>query len=221
MEALQLEFPGLDDLDLWPDGRPVVRRKRSGLTSRSGDDVFLTPDEMAARIVAALDPRPRGRILEPAAGGGAFVRALQPYADVLDTCEITEGRDFLACTKTYDWIVTNPPFSLLREQKASDGKPATKRKPAVPPTPYRRSFLEHALMHGVNVVFYAPLAHLIGMRARNTWGARHDMGLRQVLLTETPDNFPQSGFQWCAVHWEWSYEGPISWRDITRRGARC
>lgn len=73
----------------------------------NGNDRIFTPSELARDIVAHY--RPCGRILEPCAGLDAFVR----HMPGCDWCEIDRGVDFFDCTGRYDWIVTNPPYSLF------------------------------------------------------------------------------------------------------------
>lgn len=72
-------------------------------------DVVYTPDWCAEDIVRHFSPR--GRILEPARGGGAFSRFLPPH----EWDEITEGRDFFSRGGEFDWVVSNPPYSMTRE----------------------------------------------------------------------------------------------------------
>jgi hypothetical protein len=55
---------------------------------------------------------PRGRIVEPCSGNGAFLRALSRGADWY---EIEKGRDFLKADGRWDWAVGNPPLSQFRE----------------------------------------------------------------------------------------------------------
>jgi hypothetical protein len=71
-------------------------------------DVVYTPDDVARDVVQFF--KPTGRILEPSAGDGAFLRYLPPDTD---WCEIEKGRDFFACHEHYDWIIGNPPFSIF------------------------------------------------------------------------------------------------------------
>jgi hypothetical protein len=89
-------------------GQPVAARltKRSIFT-KNGNDRIYTPDPLALDIVRHF--RPCGRILEPAAGGGAFERAMPGC----DWCEIDREVDFFKCTGHYDWLVTNPPYSIF------------------------------------------------------------------------------------------------------------
>ena len=72
-----------------------------------GNDRIYIPDLLARDIVNHF--RPTGNILEPAAGGGAFLRALPGC----DWCEIDKKVNFFRCQCHYDWIVTNPPYSLF------------------------------------------------------------------------------------------------------------
>lgn len=72
-------------------------------------DVVYAPDDVARDVVEFF--KPTGRILEPSKGDGAFLK----YLPTADWCEITEGRDFFACHEHYDWIIGNPPYSLLED----------------------------------------------------------------------------------------------------------
>jgi hypothetical protein len=67
----------------------------------SNDDI-QTPPELAAAIVDYF--KPEGRILEPCAGDGHFLKVL-PDAD---WCEIKRNRDFMSYDGRVDWIITNP-----------------------------------------------------------------------------------------------------------------
>lgn len=69
-------------------------------------DVVYTPDDVARDVVNFF--KPTGRILEPSAGDGAFLKWLPPNTD---WCEIEKGRDFFANHEHYDWIIGNPPYS--------------------------------------------------------------------------------------------------------------
>lgn len=76
--------------------------------SLNPNDIVYTPDDVAHDIVNYFQPT--GRILEPCCGDGAFLKYLPPDTD---WCEIEKGRDFFANHNHYDWIIGNPPFSLL------------------------------------------------------------------------------------------------------------
>lgn len=79
------------------------------MVPQGGNDCIYTPDELARDIVKHF--MPSGRIVEPAAGEGAFLRALPPGTDWF---EIEKGRDFLTAQGHWDWLITNPPYSQFR-----------------------------------------------------------------------------------------------------------
>jgi hypothetical protein len=79
------------------------------LVPRNGDDRVQTPDALARAVVEHF--LPCGRIVEPSAGNGAFLRALAKGAEWY---EIEKGEDFLHATGHWDWAVGNPPFSQFR-----------------------------------------------------------------------------------------------------------
>ena len=147
------------------------------MSPRGGDDLIFTPDDVALKIVRHF--RPRGRILEPCRGGGAFTRLLPDC----DWCEITEGRDFLTMElPDYDWVVTNPPYSLFRE------------------------FLLRSMAVADNIVF---LAHLNVWMTKSRLNAlkQQDFGLVETLLFPTPPApWRQTGFQlgatWIRKGWK-------------------
>jgi hypothetical protein len=62
--------------------------------------------------------KPFGSFLEPCVGTGNIMKAVLPFVGPTSWAEITQGRDFLAddaFVLSWDWIITNPPFSLARE----------------------------------------------------------------------------------------------------------
>lgn len=91
---------------------------------------FATPDKLADRLVELADIKDGQMILEPSAGQGAIIKAIQnkvststniyafeamplnqTFLKKIASCELL-GSDFLAECETYfDRIVANPPFS--------------------------------------------------------------------------------------------------------------
>ncbi|MEL6348444.1 MAG: hypothetical protein AAFV53_35385, partial [Myxococcota bacterium] len=175
-------------------------------------DAYYTPDRLAQAIVAELPIRPGDRILEPHAGGGAFVRALveqHPDAFILATDLDSEApglqldgvlwssqRDFLQCQPRggLSWIVGNPPYSQAGQH------------------------IRHALSLAPNVVFLLRLAFVESKRRIPFWAehpARHIW-----MLAERP-SFTGGGTDsaaYAAIWWDRDHSGPTtcqpgwSWR---------
>jgi hypothetical protein len=70
-----------------------------------------TPSELAEALVGKLNLSSTDRLYEPFRGEGAFYNSF-PASNPKDWTEITEGRDYKEYTGEYDWVITNPPFSL-------------------------------------------------------------------------------------------------------------
>ncbi len=84
---------------------------------------FGTPDELSYRLVAMAEIQKMNTILEPSAGQGAIIAAINRVCDeVVDYCElmdinakiIEQKADFLSLGKSgYKWdrVIANPPFN--------------------------------------------------------------------------------------------------------------
>jgi hypothetical protein len=143
-------------------------------------DVVYTPDWCVADMVRHF--KPKGRILEPCKGGGAFMRHL-PNAF---WCEIADGRDFFAWSDPVDWIMTNPPYSLMRE------------------------FLRHSIAVAENIVFLVPAKNMFSgygtVREPAGWGG---MVAIRWYGTGSRLNFPM-GNAIAAIHWQRGQQGTIT-----------
>ena len=142
-----------------------------------GDDVIYTPPEVAREVVERF--RPTGRVLDPAAGTGAFLDCM-PGAE---WCEIARGRDFFAWSEHVDWCVTNPPYSIFGE------------------------FMRHAMEIADNIVFLIPANKPFnGTRLLydiTAWG-----GIRTMYMFGPGSAFSWPiGFPIAAVHFERNYAG--------------
>jgi hypothetical protein len=148
-----------------------------------GNDRIFTPDALARDIVAHF--RPCGRILEPCRGGGAFVNAMPGC----DWCEIDLKSDFFACTKHYDWIVTNPPYSIFTK------------------------FLKQAVTVSDNIVFLCPINSWF-QRARERVLAEAQFGIVEVCRVPLPPKpWPQFGISFACT---WIRRGWQGSPQITR-----
>jgi hypothetical protein len=152
----------------------------------SNDDI-QTPREMAVRLMTYL--KPAGSMLEPAAGNGAFYNLFPAGAS---WCELKRGRDFMAYEgPRVNWIITNPPWSEIRR------------------------FLQKSFQIADNVVFLMTINHA-WTKARLRDAKAMSFGIKQIILLETPAEFPQTGFQLGAVHYAKDYAGLITCVDLQR-----
>lgn len=75
-----------------------------------------------------MDRMPKMReVLEPACGDDAIVRVLEKSVACLTSYDLERtGRDFLFERRRFEWIITNPPFSLSTEFIRKSQEVATK-----------------------------------------------------------------------------------------------
>jgi hypothetical protein len=107
----------------------------NGKTSKD-EDVVFTPPHVAQELVTRYAPT--GKVLDPCAGDGVF-RKLIPGCL---WCEIKEGRDFFNWKEPVDWIIGNPPYSILNQ------------------------WLEHSFSLATDVIYLLPIAKVFGSRKR-------------------------------------------------------
>ncbi len=150
------------------------------------NDDIQTPPALARLLVTHF--KPRGRVLEPCRGDGNIFHVLPSGAS---WCEIKEGRDLFAWNQPVDWVVTNPPWSQIRR------------------------FLQHAMSVSENVVFLLTINH-VWTKARLRDIRAAGFGIREIVLVDMPESFPQSGFQLGAVHFARDWKGAIKLTDQMR-----
>ena len=142
-------------------------------------DIVYTPRDLALDIIQHYNPS--GLILDPSCGNGAFYD--QFPGDNNDWCEVDRGRDFLNHTRKCDWIITNPPWSMMRK------------------------FLIHAMTLADNIVYLTSINHYT-TKARLRDMRQAGFGIKEFYCFDTPKCFPQSGFQLAAVHTQINWNGP-------------
>lgn len=74
----------------------------------------MTPPELAIAVIGLFADRMTGSVLDPAKVLRAFHDRFPSHLD-RHWCEISEGRDFLDWQQPVDWVMTNPPWSRLRD----------------------------------------------------------------------------------------------------------
>lgn len=151
-------------------------------------DIVYTPRSLAKAVIDHHSLT--GVVLDPCRGDGAFYDQFPGHADTR-WCEIVEGRDFMQWQAPVDWIVTNPPWSKFR------------------------SFLVHGMRVAENVVYLAAFNHY-GTKARQSDIRRHGFGIRSILFVPTPQCFPHSGLQLCAIWLQRGWKGPCQMEEIER-----
>lgn len=153
-------------------------------TNTERNDCVQTPIELAKYLVKHFNPT--GRILEPCKGEGNFLKAIEGYGQNIPTlwCEILESKDFFEFNEKVDWIITNPPYSQMRK------------------------FIQKSMEVSDNIVFLTTINHL-WLKARLRDIKEAEFGIKEILLLDTPKNFPQSGFQIGCFHLQRNYVGDI------------
>ena len=149
-------------------------------------DVHYTPKDLAHKIVNHY--KPTGKVLEPCKGDDAFYS----HNAFTDWCEIQQGKDFFDFEETVDWIITNPPYSIFAQ------------------------FLEHSMEIAQDIVF-APikLDKFLSSKKRHRMYIHYGFGIKELIrLPEKIERpFPQTGFQYYAIHMSKGYSGPINYID--------
>jgi hypothetical protein len=164
------------------------RRKRQPLAPKGGNDDVMTPRDLAAAIINHY--KPVGAILDPCRGAGAFYDQFpNAGSGCNDWCELKEGRDFLIYDfqgRRFDWLLTNPPWSLLRP------------------------FLKRSMEVSDNIVFLC-LVNAFFMKARLRDIEEAGFGLKEILLVpQPPPPWPATGFALGATHLQREYRGKIT-----------
>lgn len=139
---------------------------------------FQTPDYIC-EYMASFVPDNAGSILEPTAGEGNLVKALNKKGI------ITAPEDFFELSKDskFDWIVANPPFT---------------------PMPLAYKILYQCMEMSDNLIFLMPWLTLINSEKRTK--KIFDFGL--VSVTHLPRNvFPGSRVQTCVLELKKGYTG--------------
>ena len=145
-------------------------------------DLVMTPESLAIDIIKHY--KPTGKILDPCRGEGAFYDNFD--TDNKDWCELGENKDFFDYDKKVDWIMTNPPWSLIRQ------------------------FLDHAMKIADNIVYLITINHYTTKRRINDM-RKNNFSIKEIYCVELPkpNDWTPTGFQLAAVHTQKDYKGDI------------
>jgi hypothetical protein len=140
--------------------------------NKPSQDRVMTPPKLAKAIINHFQPT--GTFLEPCYGNGAFFD-YYPGTDLKYWCEIEMGCDFFDFHTKVNWIISNPPYSIFRK------------------------FLIHSMEVANNIVFLCPINHILGLKARMRDIKEYGFYIRQIMMVDTPKQWPSSGFQYAAI----------------------
>jgi len=151
-------------------------------------DIVMTPEYLAKDIIKHY--KPKGLILDPCRGTGAFYDNFPTLHDSLctkDWCELGENKDFLNYNRKVDWIITNPPWSKMQ------------------------LFLEHGMKISDNIVYLTTINHYTTKRRIREMRS-YGFSVKEIYCVDTPKKpWPQLGFQLAAVHTQRGYTGGTVW----------
>jgi len=110
---------------------------------RKASDFYETPYSITQHLLAREEFNHSGVVCEPAQGSGAIVKVLSKYWSKSSIVAYDIEKDFLTETQTYDYIVTNPPFSLAHEFIRKAKYVATKKFAMLLPLSYLHGKKRH------------------------------------------------------------------------------
>ena len=153
------------------------------------NDVIMTPEKIAQEMISLYDLPEGTSILEPCRGEGAFYNNF-PENCTKEWCEITQGRDFFQYEGKVDWIITNPPYSILEQ------------------------FMLKSFEVADNVAFLVPLSKMVSSLRRIRAMLNYGNIVSIDIIGASACGFP-FGFPACAIHLKRGYTGQTTiaeWR---------
>ena len=182
----------------------------NNLGQRRKSDFYETPYSITERLLDAVSDLDLGTVLEPACGERAIVRVLSQRLIPVEAYDLSMGTDFLSEQRTFDTVLTNPPFSLAKE------------------------FIDTAQRVAIRHIFLLlPLSYLHGKTRHDAVFRRYENLKTVYVFTRYPmlgdtlrgDGKYRTGMMVYAwFHWDKSYNGlpSIDWLDndgdIIRKG---
>lgn len=146
---------------------------------KPGNNKIYTPSWVAKEMVEYF--KPTGKVLEPFKGHGVFTDLIPNC----HWCEIDEGKDFYDWNEKVDWIISNPPYSGMRE------------------------FILHSFKFADNIVYLVPVWKVF-MAFGLQKSIREFGGIKEIRWYGTGSKlgFPM-GNGIGAVHWKRNYKNDI------------
>lgn len=163
-------------------------RGKGLMTGNDKNDKIYTPLPIAKQIIELFNFNDDDLLLDPFLGKGAFYNQ---YPDFVrkEWCEIDKGRDFFDYTDNVDWIISNPPYSILDE------------------------VLEHSFEIADNVVYLVPLSKIFTSLKRIR-GILNYGNIKEIhILSASKCGFP-FGFPACAIWFQKRYKGDTKIKEL-------
>ena len=148
-------------------------------TGNKPNDNIMTPIEISKMIIDMFNIT--GIVLDPFKGEGSFYNQF-PKNCIKDWCEIKEGIDFFKYNKKVDWIISNPPYSILDD------------------------ILEHSFEIADNIVYLVPLSKIVSSMGRIRKISNYGGVPYIYILSASKCKFP-FGFPACVVYFKKNYKG--------------
>lgn len=149
------------------------------LNGNKPNDDISTPFEISKMIIDMFDIN--GKVLDAFMGNGSFYNQYPNYCEK-DWCEIKNGRDFFDYNEEVDWIITNPPYSILDD------------------------VLDHSFEISKNIVYLVPLSKVVSSMGRIRKIKKYGGVPSIYILSASKCNFP-FGFPACAIYFKRNYDG--------------
>ena len=90
----------------------IVNRSLEVKYNQNRRDCVYTPEDLAVKLIKQIKVSKTDVLLDPASGSGVFYRNF-PADNRSHKCEIEKGSDYFKFNQKVDWIITNPPYSIL------------------------------------------------------------------------------------------------------------
>lgn len=157
-------------------------------TTNNKNDKCMTPPHVAKALIGLLPITSGQTLLDPFKGTGAFYNNF-PHGTIVSWCEIDEGSDFFKCQAKFDWIISNPPYSIFD------------------------AVLDHSFEIANNVAYLVPLSKIFSSMARIRKCQAYGNIKNIWILSASKCGFP-FGFPAAFVWWQKDYTGNTHIQEV-------
>lgn len=145
---------------------------------RNPQDFYSTPESAFKPLIPFLPTDVT--FWEPSQGDGRLVKWLVESGRRAAGSDLSEGNDFLSDTTQREFIITNPPFSIVCRKDMT-------------------GFLPHAIAHAPEVMFLLRLNYLGGQYRKPFFQSHEPSAI--FVLSERPKFHGASGTDACEYAW--------------------